>query len=138
MTWGVPRPGGLSIVQKCVDDRVDGYIANVAKLVEAFVDLGRGAAEAARQTMSSEACSDLVELPGEPPRLRRVVRGSTLGLRCELGQRRRHSSSRASSTPSTRASARIARSRAAVPFVHAAKHIFTADAAPTSPSTTRV
>ena len=48
-----------------------------------------------------------------------------------------HSPSSASSTPSAAAKARIASSSAEVPFVQAAKHIFTAEAAPGPPSTSR-
>lgn len=48
-----------------------------------------------------------------------------------------HSPMRASSTPSTFARARTASSSAAVPLVHAAKQVFTAEAAPGAPSRTR-
>src|SRR5919201_2119808 len=53
------------------------------------------------------------------------------------GSDRFHSSSSVGSTPSLRASERTARRSAAVPFVHPAYAIFTAEAAPISPETTR-
>jgi hypothetical protein len=52
------------------------------------------------------------------------------------GSDRAHSATSASSTPSARAVSRTARRSAAVPFVHAAYAIFTAEASPIRSETT--
>src|SRR6185437_2134597 len=82
-----------------------------------------------------EAISSISATQRQPlARAERAARSERSG---KSGSDSRHSSRRACSTPSARASSPIASSNAAVPFVHAAYAIFSADAVPTSPETTR-
>ena len=101
------------------------------RLGRAAEHLGRGGAEAVGLAGGGERAADLLQLVGPAPAA--LVR-DPVGLLGRVGSPGRlsvHSVSSSSSTPSSRAAARIATSSAVVPFVQAAYVIFSADASGT-------
>ena len=93
--------------------------------------LGRGGAETVRLPGGGERAADLLQLVGPAPAPLAAIRSACWDRVGNPGRLSVHSVSRSSSTPSSRAVARIATSSADVPFVQAAYVIFSADASGT-------
>ena len=129
---------GVAPLDARVDHILECRAGDIFELGQALVDVGRGGGEAVGQIVGGERLGNLVELAGEAPRLGSIAGGSAYRLVVETGLRCRPLGEQCILDVLAAARARMARSSAAVPFVHAAKQTFTADAAPAPPSTTRV